>query len=260
MIADIFTLFMAIVLQAVLSIDNMLYISFSSKNAPAGKSNYVRSMGIIIAIVLRVVLLFVFVFVLSKFTNPLFEISGNKIFTGNFTLHGLIELVGGAFIIYTAIKEIWHMLTIEDFDSENTKNGTSLVKLFVMITFMNLIFSFDSVLSVVAITEKFWIMLLAVLIGGVLMIWLSNRITAFLQKNKKFEILGLFILLLVGFMLMTEAAHLSDIHVFGAEIHALHSSTFYMILVILVVVDVLQSRYQKRITKIEKERKSKFKE
>jgi len=252
MIADIFTLIMAIVLQAVLSIDNMLYISFTSKNATPEKAQSVRNIGIIIAIILRVVLLFVFVFILSKYTDPLFDIQGNNIFTGDFTLHGLIELVGGAFIIYTALKEIWHMLTIEDFDTESVGKGSSLVKLFTMIIIMNLIFSFDSILSVVAITEKFWIMLTAVLIGGVLMIWLANKITTFLEKNKKFEILGLVILLLVGFMLMTEAAHISHIHIFGHEIHALHSSTFYMILVVLVVVDVLQSKYKKKIREISK--------
>ncbi|MBN2892412.1 MAG: hypothetical protein JXL97_11130 [Bacteroidales bacterium] len=255
MIENILTLLMATFLQAVLSIDNMLYISLESKNAPKVKADFVRNAGIIIAIILRIILLFVFVFILGRFTKPLFGIPDNQFFTGEFTLHGIIELVGGAFIIYTAVKEIWHLLSIEDLEHENDKKGVSMGKIFTMMIVMNLIFSFDSILSVIAFTDVFWVMLTAVVLGGLIMIWLSTKITKFLEKNKKFEILGLFILFLVGVMLMTEAAHLSDIRVFGNEIHALHSSTFYFLLVVLVVVDILQTRYKRKLDKVKKDGK-----
>lgn len=74
---------------------------------------------------------------------------------------------------------------------------------------MNIVFSFDSILSAIAITNTFIIMALAIIIGGALMIVLADTVSEFLQKNRMYEVLGLFILFLVGVMLITEGFHLS---------------------------------------------------
>ena len=114
---------------------------------------------------------------------------------------------------------------------------------------MNLVFSFDSILSAMALTDIFFIMALAIIISGILMIWLADRVSAFLQKNRMYEVLGLFILFVVGIMLLSEGGHMSHLHLFGYEITVMSKATFYFVIGILVITDIVQTRYQKKILK-----------
>ena len=77
------------------------------------------------------------------------------------------------------------------------------------------------------------------------MIVLAERVSTFLQRNRMYEVLGLFILFLVGVMLVSEGGHLAHVKLLGSEVQAMPKSTFYFVLVILIVVDVVQGRYQK---------------
>ena len=114
---------------------------------------------------------------------------------------------------------------------------------------MNLIFSFDSILSAMALSDVFWVMALAIMISGVLMIWLSDRVSEFLQKNRMYEVLGLFILFIVGIMLLSEGGHLAHLHLFGHQITPMSKATFYFVIGILVLIDIVQTRYQKKLMK-----------
>ncbi len=119
-----------------------------------------------------------------------------------------------------------------------------------MIVIMNLVFSFDSILSAMALTDILWVQTVAIVIGGLLMIWLADKVSVFLQKNRMYEVLGMFILFLVGVMLLSEAGHLSHLHIFGSEITPMSKATFYFVLVILVLIDVIQGQYKKKLSKI----------
>ncbi len=252
---NIFTLFMLIMLQAVLGIDNLLYISLESKNAPADKQSYVRKLGIGLAIVLRIALLFALTSVIQYFQDPILTINIPSIASGAFNIHSIIVYAGGSFIIYTALKEIWHMISIHDHHEhhENKKsNNSSVPKLIALIVVMNLVFSFDSILSAIALTDNIWVMTIAIVLGGILMIWLADKVSSFLQKNRMYEVLGLFILFLVGIMLITEAAHLSHLVLFDSEIEAMSKATFYFIIFILVIIDVVQSKYKKKLSQMKK--------
>ena len=116
----IFTLLMLILLQAVLGFDNLLYISLESKKAPVADQKRVRKVGILIAIGLRIVLLFLLVSIIDFFQEPFSFLTGKIGEAAEFAFngHSLIVLAGGAFIIYTAIKEIWHMIGIKNLDTE----------------------------------------------------------------------------------------------------------------------------------------------
>lgn len=115
------------------------------------------------------------------------------------------------------------------------------------IVLMNLVFSFDSILSAMALTQVFWVMATAIIIGGALMIWLADSVSEFLEKNRLYEVLGLFILFVVGIMLLTEGGHLAELHLFGNEITAMSKTTFYFVIAVLVLCDVVQSRYQRKL-------------
>ena len=113
---------------------------------------------------------------------------------------------------------------------------------------MNVVFSFDSILSAMAITKVFAIMATAILIGGLLMVVLADTVSEFLQKNRMYEVLGLFILFLVGVMLISEGGHLSHMKLFGNDVVQMSKTTFYFVLFILVISDIVQSRYQRKLT------------
>jgi len=245
---NLFTLGMLTLLQAVLGFDNLLYISLESKRAPVNQQAMVRRWGIGIAIMLRILLLLILINIIQYFQNPLFDISIQGVIRSSFNLHSIIVLIGGVFIIYTATREILHMMNLEDLEHDNHE-PQSVKIIITWIVAMNLIFSFDSILSAMALSDVFWIMALAIIISGVLMIWLADRVSEFLQKNRMYEVLGLFILFVVGIMLLSEGGHLAHLHLFNHRITPMSKATFYFVIGILVLTDIVQTRYQKKLLK-----------
>ena len=140
------------------------------------------------------------------------------------------------------------MVYLEEHGEDSGKKA-SVNKIIAMIVLMNLIFSFDSILSAMALSDVFWVMATAIVISGILMIWLSDKVSVFLAKNRLYEVLGLFILFLVGVMLLSEGGHLAHLELFGSHITPMSKGTFYFIIFILVVIDIVQGKYQKKLLK-----------
>jgi len=246
-LANLVDLALLVMLQAVLGFDNLLYISLESQRAPADKQKAVRFWGILIAVALRIILLFLLLNLIEAFQQQLFAINWDGVIEADFTLHAVIVLFGGIFILYTAMKEILHMMTLEEMHQEDRKAKPIGFVIFWIVA-MNVVFSFDSILSAMAITKVFAIMATAILIGGALMVLLADTVSDFLQKNRMYEVLGLFILFLVGVMLISEGGHLAHMKLFGNEIVQMSKTTFYFVLFILVISDIVQSRYQKKLS------------
>ena len=255
----LFTLFMLILLQAVLGFDNLLYIAIESNKVGDPKdAQRVRKYGIGIAVLLRIVLLFLIVNLFALLAEPLFGIHLGKFIEGEFTAQALITLLGGGFIIYTAIKEIHHLLQVDHIEHSEGGGARSVMGAISLIVAMNLVFSVDSILSAMAIasvpgvdggapTYQVPLMVIAILVSGLGMFLLADRVTEFLKKNRMYQVLGLFILFLVGVLLVTEGAHLAHLKLFGFAIDAMSKSSFYLVVGVLVVTDVLSNRYQKRL-------------
>ena len=246
-IENFFTLAMLILLQAVLGLDNLLYIALESKRAEPKHQKRVRQIGIAGAVVFRIILLFLLIRLIDYFQEILFNFD-NYVFSGDFNLHSLIVLFGGIFIIYTAVSEITHMLYL-DISQKEKRKSKSVNSIIFSIILMNLIFSFDSILAAIALTDIFPLMVIAIVIGGLIMIFLADRVTEFLKKNRMFEVLGLFILFIVGIMLLSEGGHLAHMHIFGNAITPLSKTTFYFVIFILILIDVVQNKYQNNLNK-----------
>ena len=237
----LFTLFMLILLQAVLGFDNLLYIAIESNKVGDPKdAQKVRKYGIGIAVLLRIVLLFLIVNLFALLAEPLFGIHFGKFIEGEFTAQALITLLGGGFIIYTAIKEIHHLLQVDHIEHSEGGGARSVMGAISLIVAMNLVFSVDSILSAMAIasvpgvdggapTYQVPLMVIAILVSGLGMILLADRVTDFLKKNRMYQVLGLFILFLVGVLLVTEGAHLAHLKLFGFAIDAMSKSSFYLV-------------------------------
>ena len=257
-IQSFMTLLMLVMLQAVLGFDNLLYISLESKRVAEDKQQMVRKIGIGLAIVLRIILLLVVVWAIDVLKGKtLFEFESLPI-GGHFDGHSLIVLFGGAFILYTAVKEIFHMLSLEEAHGDESSQERSAGRAIFWIVIMNLVFSFDSILSAMAIADKdpetgkypsysILIMATAIIISGLLMIFLANTVSEFLKKNRMYEVLGLFVLFIVGILLVSEGGHLAHIHLFNYKVEAMQKSTFYFVLLILVLTDIVQGRYQRKL-------------
>lgn len=291
--SGLLTLFMLLLLQAVLGFDNLLYISIESKRVGEADAPKVRQWGIGLAIVFRVVLLVIIVNVFSLLAEPLFGVHLKNILEGDFTLQAMVTLLGGAFIIYTAVKEITHLLTVEHIEHSEGGKTKSVTQAILMIVAMNLVFSFDSILSAMAIAStkmanivdaagntlstfegtvvackaelitnpvvgavaceagqveyQVWIMAIAIIASGILMMLMADYVAEFLKKNRMYEVLGLFILFLVGVLLVTEGAHLAHLKIFSFPIDAMSKSSFYLVIGVLVVTDIISTNYQKRL-------------
>jgi predicted tellurium resistance membrane protein TerC len=235
-------------LQVVLGFDNLLYISIESKRAPAESQQNVRRNGIIIAIALRIILLFVMLTLIEKLQAPFFSIHWTGIVEGDFNFATLVFLFGGVLIMYTAVKEIHHLLEVDDLQHEGEdKTGKSATQVIAMIVLMNLIFSFDSILSALAITKVFAVLAIAIVASGLAMLVLADRVSEFIDRNRKYEVLGLFILLIVGIVLLGEGGHVAHLTLCGYKVEPMSKSTFYFSIAVLVAIDVLQSGYQKKL-------------
>ena len=247
-LGNVVDLLLLVMLQAVLGFDNLLYISLESQRAPADKQAAVRKWGIILAVVLRIGLLFLLLNVIEAFQETLFSLHFDGIVHATFNLHAVIVLFGGVFILYTAMKEILHMMSLDEAHSDERGNKSVWFVVFWIVA-MNVVFSFDSILSAMAITKVFPIMATAILIGGALMVLLADTVTEFIQKNRMYEVLGLFVLFLVGVMLISEGGHLAHMNLFGNDITQMSKTTFYFVLTILVLCDIVQSQYQKKLNR-----------
>ncbi|MEO1705492.1 MAG: tellurium resistance protein TerC, partial [Pseudomonadota bacterium] len=151
----------------------------------------------------------------------------------------------------------------------------SAAQVIALIVFMNLIFSFDSVLSAIAITDVFPILAIAILLSGLAMLLLADGVTRFLEQNRMYEVLGLFILLIVGVVLIGEsgvaAAHAVEtaaaagtegaaaiqphethdndlaIKIFGYALVPMSKTTFYFAVIVLFAVEIIQSGYKRKL-------------
>lgn len=259
----VMTLLMLTLLQAVLGFDNLLYISIESKRVDEDKQSYVRKLGIGLAIFLRIVLLFVITQAIGYFQDEFWHVDNSMVEFG-LSGHALIVLVGGVFIIYTALKEISHMLADHDLsDDQSNQQKRSVATAVTWIVVMNLVFSFDSILSAIALastpnpdpnikaqvitTGGMVVMTLAIIFSGLMMILLADRVSKFLKENRLYEVLGLFVLFIVGIMLVSEGGHLAHLKLFGYAVEPMAKSTFYFVLIVLIVVDLVQGRYQKKL-------------
>jgi predicted tellurium resistance membrane protein TerC len=250
-ISNLATLGVLVLLETVLGFDNLLYLSIEAKRAPEEKQQWVRRMGLTLAIVMRVVLLFVVLNAIKYFERPLFSLPEDGqlawMITGDVTVHALVVLAGGVFILYTALKEIMHLVAQHDPVAHANKPQGSVARVLASMLAMNFVFSFDSILSAMALTKNAWTMALAIIISGLLMVALADGVAAFLKKNRLYEVLGLFVLFIIGIMLVGEGGHLAHLHLFGYVIEPMAKSTFYFTIAILVAIDVVQGKYQKKL-------------
>lgn len=195
--------------EVVLGIDNIIFISIVSNRLPVEIRAKTRNMGLLLAMVVRILLLLTITWVM-KFKEALFTVPANLIFQEELPISGrdLILIFGGLFLIAKSTREINHEMEGEDDEDDSAGGGKSNVAgIIVQIILLDLIFSFDSILTAVGLTEHVIIMIIAVILSIGIMIIFSGAISNFIHKHPSMEVLALGFLILIGFMLFLEGLH-----------------------------------------------------
>lgn len=187
--------------EVVLGIDNIIFISIVSNRLPADIRDRTRNMGLVLAMLVRIVLLLGITWVI-QFKDPLFTVF-DKAFSGRDLILGL----GGLFLIAKSTREINHEMEGEEEEEEDSKGKVNVTGVIIQIILLDIIFSFDSILTAVGLTDMVIIMIVAVVLSiGIMMIF-SGRISEFIRQHPSMEVLALGFLILIGFMLFLEGLH-----------------------------------------------------
>lgn len=195
-------------LEIVLGVDNIIFLSIISAKLPAHEQPKARNIGLILAMALRIILLFGLVWIIGM-KEPLVEINFLGIH-GAVTGQGLILFLGGVFLLYKATTEIHHKLEspAEGDDPGGNKGKSALNSVILQIALINVVFSFDSILTAVGIADDLGVMIIAVVASVLIMMLFSGAVSKFVNEHPTVQMLGLAFLILIGFSLIAEAAHL----------------------------------------------------
>ncbi len=185
-------------LEIVLGIDNIIFISIVSNKLPQEQQAKARNIGLSLALIFRIGLLLGIKWIMG-FTEPLFTL-----FTVDWSGRDIILLGGGAFLIFKSTLEIHHKMEGEA-QKQETKKTSSLLSVIFQIILLDLIFSFDSILTAIGLTQEIILMIIAVIISIAVMMVFAKRISSFIAQHPTLEILALSFLILIGFMLAIES-------------------------------------------------------
>ena len=188
-------------LEIVLGIDNVIFISIITGQLPEHQEKKARVLGLMVAMAVRILLLMGLTYIIAWGEMELFSILGH-----GFSMRDLILLVGGLFLMAKSTSEI-HKKMEEDEELNEGKKKMSLFQAILQIVAIDVVFSFDSILTAVGLVDHVEIMIVAVVISMTVMIGFSQLISNFIEEHPTFKVLALSFLVLIGFLLVMEGFH-----------------------------------------------------
>ena len=207
-------------LEIVLGIDNVLFISVTASRLPVNQRRKARVIGLGLGVVLRILLLFSISWI-TTLTTPIFTIYGIDI-----SMRDLILIAGGAFLVMKACSAIYKEMEVSK--PHYQAGGTLFVQVIVQIAIIDMVFSLDSVITAVGIADHLSVMVAAILVAVVVMVVAAEGISAFIEKHPSAKMLGLAFLVLVGVLLIADGFH-----------QHLDRSFIYIAMLFAVIVETL---------------------
>ena len=238
-------------LEIVLGVDNIVFLSIMSSKLPAYQQPKARTIGLICAMFMRIALLFCISW-LMQLTKPIFSFDTSW-FDGSVSGQSIIIFAGGLFLLYKSVTEIHHK--IERTEEHGTKaNKTGLWSVIIQIIALDIVFSFDSVLTAVGLVSfnefgyagAMAIMVTAVVISIMIMLLFSGAVCKFVNEHPTIQILGLSFLILIGVMLVIEAVHLSHISIFGTIVGEIPKGYIYFAIAFSLLVEFINMKLRKK--------------
>ncbi len=246
------SLFGITLIQIALGADNLIIITIVANKLPGDKRVRAIRWGLVLAMIFRIVLLFAVSMVLAAATANLLHLDTRTLglaeVTGDVTGKSLVLVVGGLFLLWKGVKELRVKLKgVED----HLKEVARFRDVVALIVGMNLLFSVDSILTVVGMTDVLAIMVGSVVISVALMLAFVDPLSRFLTKNPEFEILGLFVLLLIGFVLVLEGGHTAHLEVNGTPFPYIPQWIVIFMLLLMFSVDLYQNWWERKQGRVE---------
>ncbi len=240
-------------LEIILGIDNIIFISIAAGKLEKKQRKKATSIGLFLAMAMRIILLFGITW-LTSMKKPFLLLDETWI-SGGISWQALILLGGGLFLLYKSTKEIREKVEDKGHDEREVKKArsTSMTNAIVQITIINIVFSFDSILTAIGMTngispnpnDALILMIVAVVISVVIMMLFANPVGEFVNKHPSIQVLGLSFLILIGFMLIAEAAHISHLIIFDNEVGSIPKGYLYFAIAFSLMVEFLDMRMKK---------------
>ena len=235
-------------LEIILGIDNIIFISISANKLPKEQQKKATMLGLSLAMITRILLLFSISYLIAL-KDPFIMINNSWLETG-ITGQSVILLLGGLFLLYKSTSEIHHKMEKTTNVNSNTNSKTSTFsKIIIQIILIDIVFSFDSILTAVGMTNgidgALTIMILAIIISMIIMMVFANSVSTFVNNNPTIQMLALSFLILIGFMLIAEGAHLSHVKIFNKSIGAIPKGYLYFAITFSLVVEALNMKIRK---------------
>jgi predicted tellurium resistance membrane protein TerC len=236
MTESIIALLTLILLEVVLGLDNVIFISILSSRLPESQQKKARRMGLILAMFIRLGLLAIISLIL-KLTNDFFHIpwfTKDTNYEMGISGKDLILILGGLFLLYKSATEMYHKMEGDEGDTSKSFKAVSFSNVVLQILLLDIVFSIDSIITAVGMVDELWVMYTAVVITVGIMLFAAEPISRFVNKHPVFKMLALSFLLLIGLSLIAE----------GFDVH-IPKGYIYFSMAFALFVDVVQLRMNK---------------
>lgn len=234
-------------LEIVLGIDNIIFISIAANKLARQDQAKARNIGLVLAMIFRVLLLFG-ISLLIALSEPFTHIDIGW-FKAAFTGQAVILVVGGLFLLYKATTEIHHKLEggSENQSQQTPTTGKATISgVVTQIAIINIVFSIDSILTAVGLTQNVPVMIVAVVLSILIMMFFSGPVGRFVNEHPSIQMLGLAFLIMIGFMLVAEGAHLSEVVFFNTPIGSVPKGYLYFAIAFSLLVEFLNMQLRKK--------------
>ena len=236
-------------LEVVLGIDNIIFISISANKLPENQVKKATFIGLLLAMLTRIVMLFSVSYLIAL-KDPFLKVDWSW-FKSDFTGQAVILFLGGLFLLYKSTKEIRHkMQPPEEKALLKSPEVISFSNVIFQIILIDIVFSFDSILTAIGMTNGIQgalvIMIIAVIISIIIMMVFATPINTFVHRNPTIQMLALAFLILIGFMLIAESAHLSHTYIFNKTVGVIPKGYLYFAIAFSLGVELLNLRARKK--------------
>ena len=216
-------------LEIVLGIDNIIFISIITDRLPKESQKRTRTIGLILALVMRIILLSFISFII-QLKEPLFTVSSLEV-----SVRDVILFLGGTFLLAKSVSEI-HGKVEGVHEHEVSKKKQSFTQVIMQILLLDIVFSFDSILTAIGLSNQLPIMITAIIISMIVMIYFVEIISRFINKHPTLQVLALSFLILIGFMLILDGFHFE-----------IPKGYIYFALFFSVMVEMINMRLRKKV-------------
>ncbi|MDB5208613.1 MAG: Membrane protein TerC, involved in tellurium resistance [Flavisolibacter sp.] len=224
------------VLEIILGVDNIIFISIVSNKLPVEQQQRARNIGLFLAMIFRIGLLLT-ISLIIQLTDPLFNVPFLKKDDApiGISWKDLILIAGGIFLVFKSTLEIHHKLEkVQPQASTASVAKAAFSSVIVQIVLVDAVFSFDSILTAIGLVDEVWVMIAAVIISMTIMMLFAGAISRFINKHPTLQILALAFLIMIGVMLVAEGFH-----------QHFNKSYIYIAIAFSLIVEMINMRLRK---------------